>query len=125
MNRYILTMILISALCAGLAFFGLQAGYHELPTAFWLGPPLFFLFTSVLIHFFLMNSVSGRPQRFVNMFIGMLSLKMFLHLIVILAVAFSFKMYAVPFIIVYALNYLLFTVAETISLFRLFYKKSS
>ena len=95
----------------------------NLPPAFWVGPALFFPIVSTLIHYFLMRTVEGKPSSFVTAHMGMLSLKMFLHLIVIVAVAFSFSEYAVQFILVYAGFYLLFTVAETVSLFKVFYKK--
>jgi hypothetical protein len=97
----------------------------QLPTAFWAVPPVFFLITSIIIHYFLMRSTRGRPQQFVNVFIALLSFKMFMHLLILVAVAFSFKVYAFQFIIVYAANYLVFTAAETGSLLKVFYKKSN
>jgi len=54
---------------------------------------------------------------------GLLSLKMFLHLIIIVAVGLTFREYAVQFVLLYAGFYLLYTVAETVSLFKVFYKK--
>ncbi|MEX1189035.1 MAG: hypothetical protein WED33_07235 [Bacteroidia bacterium] len=47
-----------------------------------------------------------------------------MHLIIIVAVAFSFPQYAVHFILIYALNYLAFTSAETGTLLKAFYKKN-
>jgi len=94
-----------------------------LPTVFWLGAVLFFPISSSLIHFLLLKSVEGKPTRFVTAYMGLLSLKMFLHLIIIVAVGLTFREYAVQFVLLYAGFYLLYTVAETVSLFKVFYKK--
>lgn len=123
MKPYLSLMFVLMLVCL-LAGWGLSTNHViTLPTAFWLGPALFFPVVSALIHYFLLRTVEGKPSSFITAHMGMLSLKMFLHLIIIVAVAFTFSAYAVQFILVYAGFYLLFTVAETVSLFKVFYKK--
>ncbi len=123
MSRYLIIMLIVCLACFGGAWAFQSAGYISLPNSFWAVPPVFFLVTSAIIHYFLMRSTQGRPQQFVHVFMALLSLKMFMHLIILVAVAFSFPQYAVQFIIVYSLNYLAFTAAETGSLLKAFYKK--
>jgi len=116
-------MLAVCLACLGISWAAKDAGYINLPSSFMAVPPIFFLVTSAIIHYFLMRSTQGRPQQFVNVFIALLSLKMFMHLIILVAVAFSFPQYAVHFIIVYALYYLALTAAETGTLLKAFYKK--
>jgi hypothetical protein len=123
MKPYLTLMFVLFLVCL-LVGWGLSANQIiTLPTAFWLGPVLFFPISSSLIHFLLLKSVEGKPTRFVTAYMGLLSLKMFLHLIIIVAVGLTFSEYAVQFILIYAGFYLLYTVAETVSLFKVFYKK--
>jgi uncharacterized membrane protein len=123
MSRYFIIMLTVCLVCLGISWAANDAGYINLPSSFMAAPPIFFLVSSAIIHYFLMRSTQGRPQQFVNVFIALLSLKMFMHLIILVAVAFSFPHYAVHFIIVYALYYLAFTAAETGTLLKAFYKK--
>lgn len=123
MKPYLTLMFVLFLVCL-LIGWGLSANQIiTLPTTFWLGAVLFFPISSSLIHFLLLKSVEGKPTRFVTAYMGLLSLKMFLHLIIIVAVGLTFSEYAVQFILIYAGFYLLYTVAETVSLFKVFYKK--
>jgi hypothetical protein len=123
MKPYLTLMFFLLLVCVIVGWVLSTNHLINLPTPFWLAPALFFPFVSSLIHYFLLRTVKGKPSSFVTAHMGMLSLKMFLHLIVIVAVAFSFSEYAFQFILVYAGFYLLYTVAETVSLFKVFYKK--
>jgi hypothetical protein len=123
MRPYLTLMFILCLVCL-LAGYSLETtGTISMYRVFWLAPALFFPVLSSIIHYFLLKTTEGRPQQFVTAYIGLLSLKMFVHLIVIVAVAFSFPKYAVQFILVYSGFYLLFTAAETVSLFKVFYKK--
>jgi len=123
MKPYLTLMFVLLLVCL-LVGWGLSANQIiTLPTVFWLGAVLFFPISSSLIHFLLLKSVEGKPTRFVTAYMGLLSLKMFLHLIIIVAVGLTFREYAVQFVLLYAGFYLLYTVAETVSLFKVFYKK--
>jgi hypothetical protein len=123
MRPYLTLMFLLCFTCL-LAGWGLDiTGKIVMAKAFWIAPALFFPILSSIIHYFLLKTTEGKPQQFVTAYIGLLSLKMFVHLVVIVGVAFSFPEYAVQFILLYSGFYLLFTAAETVSLFKVFYKK--
>lgn len=123
MKKFLALMVLVCSLSLITLWLCSNNGLLQLPYEFWVTPPVFFLASSSVIHYFLLNATQGRPQKFVNVFIALLSFKMFMHLLILVAVAFSFRAYAFQFIIVYALNYLAFTAAETASLLKVFYKK--
>jgi hypothetical protein len=122
-SRYIITALLLSLICAALSGWAASAGFLNLSPAFRYSPLLFFFLLSVSLHYYLIRSTEGRPQKFVTAFMGVQALKMFVHLMAMVIAGILFPKIAVHFILVYAVYYLAFTVVETISLMRLFSKK--
>lgn len=122
-SRYILISFVLSLLCASFACLAASKGILVLSPTFRYAPLLFFFLLSCALHYYLLRSTEGRPQRFVTAFMGVQALKMFVHLLVMTIVGFVFPAIAVHFIILYAVYYLSFTVVETTSLMRLFLKK--
>jgi hypothetical protein len=108
--------------CAALAGLASYLSFVKLPPIALYLPIAFFVVISVLLHFYLLKSTVGRPQRFVTAFMGVQAIKMFLHLMTMTIVGFLMPNIAVHFILVYAFYYLAFTLVETISLMRLFIK---
>ncbi len=121
--RYVSISFFLSILCASIAGTLASKGILNLNPTFRYLPLAFFFVLSCTLHFFLIRSIEGRPQRFVTAFMGVQALKMFVHLFIMLIVGFLFPKIAVHFIILYAVYYLAFTLVETISLMRLFLKK--
>jgi len=123
MKKYFILLAFSTILCWALVELAVSQGIIDLPAVFRNTPLLFIALFNVGMHLILMSSAKGRPQLFVNYFIGRLSLKMFVHLIVMVAVAFMFPDKAVHFILLYAVYYLTFTAIETAYLFRYFTAK--
>ena len=121
-SKFFWLALSLGVLCAVLA--GLASYFsivHLTPSALYL-PIAFFVVLSVLLHFYLLKSTDGRPQRFVTAFMGVQAIKMFVHLMTMTVVGFLMPNIAVHFILVYAFYYLAFTLVEIISLMRLFIK---
>jgi len=85
-------------------------------------PLMFFLFLSNSIHAYLLKKDEGRPQAFVNGFLATLSLKMFVHLIIIFIGAFTINSFPIEFVITYSIYYLLFTILEVGEMMRIIQK---
>ena len=118
--RFVWVILSLCILLGSLAGLASHFSIIQLPfTSIYL-PLFFFVVFSITLHFFLLKSTEGRPQRFVTTFMGVQALKMFVHLMVMTVVGFIFPIIAVQFILVYACYYLAFTLVETISLMRIF-----
>jgi hypothetical protein len=84
----------------------------------------FTLFT-LLFQFGLWKSSLGKPDQFIRYYMGATALKFMLHLAVILVYCLLInREQAVPFIINFAVFYLVFTVFESVISIRQFGKKS-
>jgi len=114
--RFTFRMLLLSLVCLVSAWVLMNAGFLRLPFSFAIGPVLLFFLLGQTLHYFFLKSLEGRPQQFVNTFMGGQALKMFVHLLVLVAVSFAFPDKAIHFILLYAVYYLVFTVAEVIGL---------
>lgn len=121
-SKFIWLALSLGIFCAALAGLASYFSFVNLPPIALFLPITFFVVLSVLLHFYLLKSTEGRPQRFVTAFMGVQAIKMFVHLMTMTIVGFLMPNIAVHFILVYAFYYLAFTLVETISLMRLFIK---
>ena len=119
LKGYILKVLLLVAIGIAITEAIASTGKLKPEFIFRLIPPVLFGTFSIVFHNVLLNSIKGRPQRFVGVFMGLTGLKMFVHLLVMLAVAFLYPYLAVHFIAIYAVFYLAFTVFEIVSLMPL------
>jgi len=125
LTGYILKVVLLVIIGTGLTEALASTGRLQPDLIFRLIPPFLFGIFSVVFHKVLLDAIAGRPQRFVSVFMGLTGLKMFVHLLVMLAVAFLYPEIAVHFIALYAVYYLVFTVFEIVSLMPLVRTNSS
>jgi hypothetical protein len=114
--RFTVKMLLLSLGCSIMAVVLLKNGIIRLSGVFALGPVALFFLLSQILHYFFLKALQGRPQQFINAFMGGQALKMFIHLMVLTLVSFGFPQMAIHFIILYAVYYLLFTIAEVAGL---------
>jgi len=121
-SKFIWLALSLGIFCAALAGLASYFSFVNLPPFALFLPIAFFVVLSVLLHFYLLKSTDGRPQRFVTAFMGVQAIKMFVHLMTMTVVGFLMPSIAVHFILIYAFYYLAFTLVETISLMRLFIK---
>jgi len=73
---------------------------------------VYFIVLTLVFHYGLSKSTFGRPQQFFRYFMTATSLKLALHLIVVIGYSLTFRSNAVNFIVGFFLLYLLFTVFE-------------
>jgi hypothetical protein len=78
----------------------------------------FFVLVTGLIHYQLMRSAQGDPQRFVRTFMTLTSLKLFTFLIILTIYAFLARQNVVVFTIHFLIFYLIFTVFEVAALYK-------
>lgn len=114
--RFVFRALVLSVACAGIAAVLVWYGMLRLTAPFVYGPVLLFFLLGVTLHYFLLKSLGGRPQQFINMFMGVQALKMLIHLLVLVIIVFTFPASATHFILLYAVYYLVYTVAEVLGL---------
>jgi len=115
-NRFLKQLIILSAI-VGLG--SLAAGIF-LPrvspaTPFLL---LFIMSVTLLAHRYLLKSCSGKPNRFINRFLALTTVKLLGYLLVITAYAFINRPDAVPFIAAFLVYYVIYSVFEVTALLK-------
>lgn len=103
-------IVTLVALVAGGAFFYLYPQYY-----FSLFPylVLFFMVSTLTIHYLLSSATNLKPQRFISHFMMVTGGKFFLYLIILAIVAFNIpKTEIPPFAISFFIFYLVFSIVE-------------
>ena len=75
---------------------------------------LYFIVTTILFHVGLQRSAQGKPQSFVRYYMGATTLKLFVHVIVLLLYSLFNRDEAVQFIITFLIFYVLYTAFEVV-----------
>lgn len=86
---------------------------------------LFFLSFTILMHRYLLKSTEGNPKKFVFAFLMMTTIKILLYLGVILVYTLLNRADAVAFIIIFFVNYFLFTGFELTVIMKMLNKAKS
>ena len=109
-----------------LIFFSIAIGVLEACLLFILGYPFHYLYVVYLLYFFgityfmnwsLQKKVAGKPQKFVTAFMGFMSIKLFLSLILLLATLWFNREHKISLAMFFLLDYLLFTTYSVVHLF--------
>lgn len=108
-------MTLLGATCFGLFAIFSHVGFMNLERKYALMPIFWFVFTGVAFYYLLLKSLTNKPKQFIQFFMGGLSLKMLMHLFILVLVDFSVPNLAIQFTVLYAMYYLIFTIAEVLS----------
>jgi L-asparagine transporter-like permease len=85
---------------------------------------LFFYIVNLLMYRFLLKEMEKRPEKFINAFMAITTIKLFLYMIVMVVYAMIFKEDAKQFITVFFILYVVFTSIEVVSLLRVNGKKT-
>ena len=75
---------------------------------------IYFIMITVVFHYGLLRSSQGKPQAFIRYYMGGVTVKLFVHVIVILMYSLFNRNEAVRFIITFLIFYFLYTTFETI-----------
>jgi hypothetical protein len=118
-KRFLLKICLLSALVITIGLLASSKGILNLSAFFIIAPALFFLSMSTLMCFLLIKASKKGGSEFIRTFMASQAIKMFIHLIIMTIVAFGYPLFAIHFIIQYALIYLVFTIVELITLIPL------
>jgi len=116
--RYLKHLLVFSAILGAIAL----VMTFLLPKPF-LSPALPFLFvffisTSLLSFYYLLQSTGKRFIKFVNTFLLTILLKLFIYAGVMIAYAFLYRADAIPFMLSFFILYLCYTIFESVSIIR-------
>lgn len=109
-----------------LIYFTIALGVLEACLLFILEYPFHYLYLVYLVYFFgisyivnrsLLAKINARPQSFVTAFMGFMSVKLFMSLILLLATLWFNRDMKITLAMFFLLDYLLFTAFSTIHLF--------
>ena len=113
---YYLSILIISLISLMAHFFTFQSLGFEWNQWMW-GLYIYFPFSTLVIHRVLSKKVAGRPQSFVTSFMGTMAAKLFISLILLLAVLYRFPSIKIPFALSFLYLYLLYTSLNTYYIF--------
>ena len=80
---------------------------------------------TLVMHKFLIKGMDGKPNRFINRFIGATGLKLLSYLIIITLYALLNKPDAVPFIVIFLIYYICFSILEITQLLKALKRNSN
>lgn len=115
-NRFLKQLIILSAI---VGLISLIAGFL-MPRISPATPFLLLLIMSItmLVHRSLLRSYSGKPNRFINRFLALTTLKLLGYLAVITAYALINRPDAVPFIVTFLIYYVIYSAFEVSALLK-------
>ena len=118
MKKYLAAILIFIAIIAGiLKLIPPPATCEESCLRWWI--LLYFSVLTIAFHYGVVVTTRKRPQVFVRYFMASTSLKLLLHLGVIVIYCLFHRPMAVPFILTFLIMYFLFTVFEVVVVMRL------
>lgn len=79
---------------------------------------VYFPLITSLIHSVLLKQINKRPQLFVNYFMGSMTVKLFLSMILLLVVLYSTPTVRISFALIFMLMYLIYTAVSVVVVFK-------
>lgn len=114
---FIIVIAALMIFCGGFLF------PNKIDSVSW-GLYLYFIFVTLLFHVGLVKYSQGRPQSFIRYYMGSTTLKLLLHMGIIVMYAFFNQADAVRFIVSFLIFYLLFTSFEVGVVWKQFRKNN-
>lgn len=111
-QKFIKNLVLFTLIIAAFQFLASMKLDPKWISNSWPFVILFFLSFTILMHRYLLKSTEGNPKKFVFAFLMITTVKILLYLAVILVYTILNRADAVAFIIVFFVNYFLFTAFE-------------
>lgn len=112
MKQYYIFFALILVLCASIIL--IAGGPTESSVMRWQ-ILAYFAVISFAFHYGLVRSSVGRPQNFIRYYMAATTIKLFIHLGVILVYALTHRSNAIPFIVSFMVAYAIFTAFEVVT----------
>jgi hypothetical protein len=117
MKKYLSVFLIFIVCIAGIIFLSSYKLTHEQYTMAWC-IYIYFGILTLIFHYGIVRFTQARPQVFVRYYMGATTLKLLLHLGIIILYSFFHRTMATFFIITFMVMYLLFTVFEVIAVWR-------
>ena len=112
MKQYALYFLLVIAFCAAII---LTVGGSAAEVLLRWQILIYYSVISFSFHYGLVKSSVGRPQNFIRYYMAATTIKLFVHLGVILVYALTHRSNAIPFIISFMVAYAIFTAFEVVT----------
>lgn len=110
--RYLKNVIVFGALLslvAGILSFTLPEEYFAAQIWMML---VYFIVLSAVFQFLLLRKQKGDPKKYIRTFLASTTIKLFIHMVVLIVLALANRDHAIPVIITFFSCYLLFTIFE-------------
>lgn len=117
MKNFYLLIALITFVLACIHFVGIQLTEMTWHPSYIVLYVYFPLITS-LIHFVLLKQIYKRPQLFINYFMGSMTVKLFLSMILLLVVLYTTPKVRISFALIFMAMYLIYTALSVVVLFK-------
>ncbi|NPD46571.1 MULTISPECIES: hypothetical protein [unclassified Lentimicrobium] len=124
-QKFIKNLVIFTVIIAALQFLASLKLDPKWISNSWPFVILFFLSFTILMHRYLLKSTEGNPKKFVFAFLMMTTIKILLYLGVILVYVLLNRADAVAFIIIFFINYFLFTGFELTIIMKMLNKPKS
>lgn len=124
-QKFIKNLVIFTVIIAAFQFLASMQLDQKWISNSWPFVILFFLSFTILMHRYLLKSTEGNPKKFVFAFLMMTTVKILLYLGVILVYTLLNRADAVAFIIVFFVNYFLFTAFELTIIMKMLNKPKS
>ena len=121
---YLKRMLIFAGIVSLLAFFLYQWIIPQYYLSIFPFLIVFFVLTTIAVHFILTKAGKQKITRFSTYFMGSISVKLIIYILFITIYAFTCRETAVPFLITFLLLYFVFTFFETYSLLNTFKKEN-
>lgn len=115
---FIRNLVIFSIILAVIGFLYSCFAPDKAVTPAWPYIIVFFFLVTLLVYYLVKNYLTKKISRFVNFYMVITFLKLFLFIVIIVIYAIYNRYDTVPFIITFLIFYLLFTVFEVISVLK-------
>jgi hypothetical protein len=110
--KFLLNTFLFSLILSGAAFIVSRVIPADLIRPHFYLIVIYFFALTIIFYFGLISSLKGRPQQFVRFFMGATTLKLFVHIAVVVIFSLLNRPEAIHFILSFFVLYILFTIYE-------------
>lgn len=118
MPRYVFSLLLFAVLVAGLLFGGATLFPGALTANYVVPVSVYFFLVTLAFHYGLVRSSKGNPSVFIRYYMAATTLKLFLHLGVLVVVAVLKSTGVIPFVITFVAHYAFYTAFEVVFAYR-------
>ena len=115
MKKYLQFYVPFLMVCSGIIWF-LSRDLGAWETGMRWGIFIYFAFVTLVFHLAVVASTKSRPQVFVRFFMASTTIRLFLHMGILVIFSFTYRPLAFRFILTFLVVYFVFTIFEVILL---------